>query len=101
MTNNLLRFFMVRSRLKNIESEKKAKKNIFTNVLYKLKQKVSKLVIKKLRKNKTFGEMDKFSFSDKGFNSDKSMLYENNPITSDESTTAVTMNNHSVIVTQS
>ena len=101
MTNNLLRFFMVRSRLKNIESKKKAKKNIFTNVLYKLKQKVSKLVIKKLRKNKTFGEMDKFSFSDKGLNSDKSMLYENNPITSDESTTAVTMNNHSVRVTQS
>ena len=45
--------------------------------------------------------MDKFSFSDKGLNSDKSMLYENNPITSDESTTAVTMNNHSVRVTQS
>ena len=98
MTKTLRKAIMIRSRLKNlfrknktIENWEKYKKqrNYCVNLLRKTKKSyLSKLNVKDISDNKRFWKTIKPFFNDKGLNTNKILLKENDDLISDESSVA-------------
>ena len=110
MNKTLRKAIILRSNLKNTYLKKrnntnwsnyKKQRNFCTNLLRTTKKEYfSKLNIKEISDNKKFWKIVKPFFSDKGLNSGKMLLSENDQIISDGSSIAEIMNNYFINVTK-
>ena len=110
MTKQLRKAIMHRSRLKNVFNKNRTTKtydsnkkqhNFSVNLLRKTKKEYFENInVKDINDNKKFWKTIKPFFSNKGLNTNKLMLIENNNLISEESVLANTMNQYFTNITK-